>query len=243
MANILKPVKVKRTAFTFHLNPSDTKQYIHDCVNTGSDSDLFQDPHIETAFYDEGMEAAGAIDEAITACHLAPTKGNQQLIGDRVSEGVLWLHKYSDKVEVIANDEANRTTREEAATNITLSYLTVQKLKSFKKGNPETPEVTATNVGSGKIDVQIVNGAAYQPTQTTYIVVEARMGAVISILRGQLEIKMRETGHIIVKTAARKGKYTHFTGLIPGVEYEVYAYAQNGKQQVSQLSQPAIVKG
>ncbi len=243
MATTLKQVKVKRTVYGDNRNPSEVKQYIGNCVDTGSIATLFKNPGIITAFYTEGSNAEAAIQAAIDAHGITPTTANKNTINDKVTLGKLWLDNYSSQVEVISNDDANRTTRVEAATNISHSYLTPQKLNATKKGIPQVPIVTISNVGAGKADARIINGVDYQPSQTTYILVEVAAGAAISISGGQLIIELAHAGQVIVTTAARKGKFTHFTGLKLGITYELYAYAQNGKSQVSALSIPVPVSG
>ena len=135
----LKKVKVKRTVYTNQKNSSNVKQYIIDCVGMGSVADLYSNPDIPTAYYNLGTGAATAIQTAINDWKQAPTKGNLDIIDDKVVLGKAWLDGYADRVEPIANLDANRTTRQEAATNIALSFLTPQKLVSTAKGVPETP--------------------------------------------------------------------------------------------------------
>jgi len=241
MAVILKEVKVKRTIYTFNTTPAFIKQYIDNCVNAGSRSDLFKNPNIAAGFYDEGNAASGAIRDAINKHALFPTKANYDLIFVKADFGRMWLNRYAGKVEVIANDNANRTTREEAATNILLSYLTPQKLKNAKKGKPEAPEIVAVNITTGEIDARIVNGADYQPSQTTFILIEVAAEATLRFVKDQLMIEATNKGQVVVKTAAKKGKYTHFVGLNSAL-YAIYAYAQNGRNQVSELSKPVFVR-
>jgi len=239
----LKKVKVKRTVFTRQKNAANVKQYIIDCVGMGSVSDLYSNPDIPTAYYTSGTNAATAIQTAINDHALAPTNGNLNTINDKVVLGKTWLDGYADRVEAIANLDANRTTRQEAATNIALSFLTPQKLSSTAKGVPEIPKVEAENVGTGMIDVRIVNGVDYKPSQTTLIMVEESADAVITLDNGQLKVEMRGAGQLIVKAASNKGKLTRFKSLKPGEKYVVYAYAQNGKNQVSDLSTAEFVIG
>ncbi len=239
----LEQVKVLRSIFSVEINAALVKEYIDNCVHTGSAATLFKDPHITNAFYSEGIDASNGIENAIKVCALAPTTGNKNTIIVKMEIGKLWLNNYSDRVEVISNDDANRTTREEAATNIMQSYLTPQKLRRAKKGKPEAPIIAVENVGTGKVDARILNGVDYKPTQTTYIAVEAAAGASVSLSGNQLNVEMTSAGHVVVKSAAQKGKLIHFTGLKPGIEYLIYAYAQNGKNQVSPLSRVMKVRG
>ncbi len=243
MATNLKEVKVKRTVFTKSTNPDEVRSYVTNCADTGSAATLFKNPHILTAFYTDGTAAAAAIQAALDAHALAPTTGNKNIIATKVVLGKIWLDSYANQVQVISNDDANRTSRLEAAANITLSFLTPQKLTATKKGIPEVPIVTIANVGTGNADARIINGVDYQPSQTTYILVEIAAGATISISQGQLRIKLTNKGEFIVMTAAQKGKFTHFTGLTAGTDYHLYAYSQNGKSQVSALSVAVPVTG
>ena len=239
----LKDVLVMRTVFTEISNAHKVKQYIKNCVKMGSDAALYKNPNILTAFYDDGTSAEEDIQTAIDDHTLSPTKGNLGKIHSKVIDGKTWLHDYADKVETIANDDANRNTRFQASVNLLLSFLSSQKLNNSSKGNPEPPEIWAKSTGNGNADVKITNGKDYDPAQSTFILVERAAGAVIKIIKGQLSIEMANNGHLVFKTVGKKGKHTHFTGLKSGVEYAIYAYAQNGTHQLSGLSTVVYVRG
>ncbi len=223
--------------------PAKVKAYIDGAVATGSAATLFKNPHIATIIFTNGTAAGVAIQSAIDLHTLTPTEGNHKAIFDRAYDGEIWLNDYSDLVETIANEPANRTTQDEAATNILLSYLKHQKLDYAPKGTPETPELKVKNVGTGKVDVEIINWVSYKPSKTTIIMVEVSTGAVISLVVDELMIELTVKGQIVIKTSIGKGRFSHFKGLKPGVKYAVYAFSQNGKTQISELSEPIFVKG
>jgi hypothetical protein len=243
MPVIIKPVKVKRSVYANETNAGITRQFIIDCVKMGSASSLYEDPNIGAAYYSAGTSAATAIQTAIDDYGNAPTTGNHNTIIDKADLGKIWLDGYADKVETIANADANRSTRIQAATNITLANLTPKQLVFSLKGIPATPIVRATTVGSGKIAAEITNGVDYKPSQTTFIVVEETAGASFTFVEGQLIIEMANKGQVVIKTRAMKAKYTNFTHLKSGVKYAIYAYSQNGKNQISDLSEPQFVNG
>jgi hypothetical protein len=243
MANIIKKVKVKRMVYTFNTSYSFVQQYITNCVSLGKNSILYQPPNIPLAFYTKGTNASGAMQAATTKCAAVPTNANKGIKKVKKTAGIAWLNEYSDLVEVIANDDANRSTRHEAATNIAEAYLSSQKLANSSKGNPETPKISAVNKGNGRVDVGILNGADYKPTLTMFIIIEKAAKAKLTINNGQLSIEMETVSHIVFKVASDKGKYTHLLNLKPGVPYEIYAYAQNGKNKLSALSTAANVTG
>ncbi len=239
----IKNVKVKRTIFTkLKKNPDSVKIYIDGCKATGSSAALYSNPAITTSFYTAGVTASNNINTAKTEYSKSPTKGNRDTWLTKGQEGIDWLNSYSDKVEVIANDDANRDTREEAAANIGLSYLTSQKLKADNKGIPAQPLLAAENAGTGNIKVQVLNGTDYKPSQTTFIAIESSSIATISLDGPVLKIEFSSGGSVKTVAANGKGRYILFTGLKPGADYDVYAYAQNGKKQIGKLSAKAVAK-
>jgi len=248
-STVLKPVFVKRTIYSKISDPETMEDYIVDCVGMGSEADLFESPSIATSFYTQGTNAAAAIETAREAHSMAPTKGNLKQVKLKMGEGVVWLNNYADKVEVISNDDANRTSREAAAGNILLSFLTPQKLEKLPKGDPETPELQGKNVGTGKIKVEITNGVTYKPSQTNFIAMELPKedsdlaDPVVELKDGQVKITFSAPGEVITQSTSGKGRFTTLTVTNSGSRYAIYAYAQNGKKQVSQLSEPINVKG
>ncbi len=236
MAVKIRKLLVKRMEFTTIRNPGKLIGYMDASIASGMQYYLYEDPHISLDFYNEGTDAMEAIKDAIKARKKAPTKANKSAVKTKMKLGKIWLKAYSDKVEAIANDEANRSTLEEASVNIMQSYLTPQKLIKTKKGDPEAPEITAKNVGTSAIDVKIVNGIDFKPSMTNFILLEKDMKATIDLIDGVLYINQEKKGQIVFKSANAKGRYTHFRRLKPGVEYDIYAYSQNGKDQISRLS-------
>jgi len=238
----LKDVLVKRTIFTKEYHPVVIKQYIINCVSIGSDDTnvLYKNPKITTAFYDEGSQAAIKIADAITLAGKIPLETNKSAIIDRMVDGKAWLDLYAGKVEVIANDPANRTTREQAATNIMASNLTQQKLANAPKGNPEKTKLAGKVVGLGAIDIEILNGVEYNPSQTTIIAIEKSAGGIVTLVNGVLNIVTTNRGQVVIRAASNRGSFTHFTGL-NNVPYEIWAYGSNGKKQTGLLSDKITV--
>ncbi len=211
-------------------------QYIMDCINFALASSMYEDPHIEAAFILEGMEAIEAIQLAVNKYVKNENKANLSDRRNKVAEGKRWLDRYADMVEIIANADANRDTIQQAGTNISASFLTPRKIVNAGKPNPEEPELFGKTVGSGKVNVKVLNGATYKPMMTHFILLEKTMNAKIVLKNGALFIEIEKMGQVVCKTANSKGKFTHFTGLKDGVEYDIYAYAQNGNEQISKLS-------
>jgi hypothetical protein len=243
MSTTIKNVLAKRGVFTKLKKAVDVRKYVNDCVNTGSDDTLYAPPAISTVFYGLGTTAGVDLKTAEDALEAAPTDANKTNVKNKIVLVKNWLEDYSDKVEVIANDPANRTTREEAKANIQYSFLTSQKLASESKGTPKTPLVSAGTVGKGKIDAEIINGADYIPNQTTFIAIEKSALESIQLINGDLKIVLRGAGDVVIKSALLKGKFAHFTDMKSGVEYAIYAYAQNGKKNVSDLSEAVYANG
>jgi len=244
MAEIIKDVTVKKTVFTTNNSPSGIQQYVTNCISIG-DADtnvLYKHPAITTVFYAEGTLAASKIADAITLAASIPLDANKSAVIDRMVEGKLWLDSYATKVGIIANDPANRSTREQAATNILASNLTPQKLTHNRKGNPEKPKLSGTNIGIGAVDIEIVNGVDYDPSQTTIIAVEKIAEATVELVDGVLKIDLVNKGQVRIMAVSQKGKLTHFTGINKG-DYTFYAYASNGKKQLSLLSDSINVSG
>jgi len=243
MAIILKKVKVKRMVYSFNTTFTFVNQYITDCINVASSNAMYASPNIDAAFYTKGTNTATAMETAQSKYTSAPLSANLSKMKNTKKAAIVWLHNFSDKVELIANDDENRDTRNEAATNIAAAFLTAQKLANASKGKPKTPEISTTNIGSGKVDVEILNNADYNPTLTMFVIIEKSAKAKLTLNNGQLSIEMENISHVIFKVASEKGKYTHLKDLKRGVEYEIYAYAQNGKNKLSDLSNASVTWG
>ncbi len=247
---LLKNVLVKISIFMLMRRATVLKQYVEDCVSTGSAATLFKDPHITTVFYASLTNAAIAIQSAIDICTLAPTKGNKKAIKDAMAAAKLLLVSYANQVVVIANLPINAPTREVAATNIAQSHLTSQKLASSKKGNPAKPKFTAINEGTGTVEVEITNGSDYQPSSITIVAVEqASLVApivpdpIVSLVGGELVVQSFMAAHVVTLSFDGKGSFGTFNSLKSGVRYKIYAYAKNGKKQISPLSDGVLVNG
>ena len=245
---LLKIVKVKRGTFTLMQNAGDVRDYIDNCVGMGSTAVLYKNPAIATAFYNQGIAASDAITQALKDYKQVPTTGNLGLIADAKADGIIWLEGYADKVEEIANADANRSTREQAHTNIQLSFLTPQKLASSSKGIPETPTIQGTITGPKTVLIEVTNGESYIPSQTNFLLVELPAftsldspDPVVELIDGQLNVK-GATGEVITKSVSGKGKSTKIKFSNPAARYAGYSYAQNGKKLVSDLSAVIIIK-
>ena len=242
MASKFRKVSALKTAFTYIKKAAKQVEYITNCVSTGSASVLYADPDISNDFYDEGTAAAEEIKAAMEIHRLAPTDANLKTIADKRKIGNLWTYSYVEKVEIIANDDANRDSREEAATNISHSFLTPQEIRKGKKGKPKEPILTAEFINSRDVFVELQNGKTFKPYNTIYVIVSLPASdseikrPEVSIVEGQLKIKSYGPSEIFSQTADGKGAFTTFKNLISGVDYMVFAYAQNGKKQCSGLS-------
>ena len=242
MAYKLRSILVKRMIYTRIYIASAFLQYLKNVILSGSNCELYCDPFIPTSFYDEGTLIADDLERSIEKHHSAPTKGRLKIVKNIVVRGKEWIHEYANKVEVIANDNANRNTLEEAVANISISYLTPRKIVKSRKKLPPKPIITGKYFSPGRIDVKIMNKAGYNPMFTNFIVVEKSLKAIVSIENGELIIVMDGKGQVRTQTANGKGKLVHFTGLKASEVYEIYAYAQNGNKMCSRLSQLITVK-
>ncbi len=236
MANILKSVLAKRMIFTRINVPIKINTYIFACIRIGSESYLYCNPYITTTFYIEGMAAANALKTAISKYNLNPTKKNLKIIKSKIVKVKIWLNSYADKVEVIANDDANRDTPAEASINIAHSFLTSRKLLKNRKGKAPKPKLSWKRSKGDGIIVEIINGKTYNPMQTHFILVESSMNATGTIADGEVIIEQKQMGQIIFKSANAKGRFTHFKRIRSGVKFDIYAYSQNGNNNCSELS-------
>ena len=232
---------VKRMKFSRIRDAAKLRQYLIYCVEWGSKNILYEDPIIATSFYQEGIDLIADLKCAIDNYVNAPLKANLLIRRNLVLRCKIWLNSYADKVETIANDDANRTTVQEAGSNISASFLSHRKIGKTSKRKPEQPELFAKFFGYGRMDVEILNGAAYKPMMTHFILVESSMNAIVELRDGALFIEQERKGQIVVKTVNAKGRYTHINGL-KSVSYDLYAYAQNGNENISRLSAKITVR-
>ena len=244
----LKLVMVLITVFTEETDAKTLRDYIKNCYDKGTVATLFKDPNITAAFYALGLIAYEALRDAITAHDLNQSEDNENIMKDKMALAVLWLRSYASQVQVISNLPANCTTREEAATNIGLSYLTAQKLSSSTKGQPETAVITAKYLGDGIIEVIIVNGISFNPSSINIIAVgvppvtdPATPNPVITLNDGQVIVTCKVAVPMISKSLSGKGKTQTLSGMNTCPSYLVALYSQNGAKLISFLSNIVLV--
>jgi len=246
---LLKLVTVIITIFTRETNHFKLRDYIKNCIATGSIADLFKDPKILAAFYAAGTFAYNALKGAIDVWELDQTEDNLKIVKDKMALAVIWLRGYASQVQVIANDPANCTTREEAATNIALSFLKAQKLTKTKKGNPDSPAFSAS-ITNGVINIKITNGPAYKPTTINFIAVPvppvtvpATPLPVVTLDRanGQVSVASKVGIKTVTKSVSGKGQSAKIANMNYSPSYNLYSYAMNGNKQISDLSAPILV--
>jgi hypothetical protein len=168
----LKLVLVLITKFTSERDQDKLKDYIWNCLLLGMAAPLYESPAILAAFYASGNDAYDALALANSNYDANVTPENLKIVKAKMALVVLWLRSYASQVQVIANLPANCTTREEAAINIGLSYLTAQKLTASKKGTPQIPSLTGKNIGIGTIEVAVTNTVDFNPSSINFIAVE-----------------------------------------------------------------------
>ena len=249
MAN-LKPVSPKMTAFSEMTNSEKLQNYLDNCITKGSAEPMFEDPHISNTFYGEGTDISDALKLARKNYKDAPIESNLLIKDDKMSLAKLWLKDYASKVMPIANDPMNCTTREEAATNITLSGLMAQKLGRSAASPPETPVLIGLNIGVGMAKIDIVNGSTFHPKETIFVAVSKAPitipptpDAVVTLVEGQLKMSADYKLEFFLLTIDGKGKTVIFKELAPNLFYEFYAFSKDGKKLVSALSAGIPVKG
>lgn len=245
----LKFIKVKTTVFSRIEDPAQLRQYVIDSIEKGSISALYMDPNILAAFYSDGVDRAKDIQLAIDAHALSPVASNETAIKNKMALAVLWLKDYSKQVEDIANLPANRTTVEEAATNIQISFLTNQKLESESSSKPDVPLFTVSSKGNGGIGAMITNGDAYKPKRACFTAIQmpdatvpATPDPIVTLINGQLKIITAGNAEVITKTISGKGRTTTLNASNTGKSYIVYVYTQNTDKLVSDLSAGIIIK-
>jgi hypothetical protein len=239
---ILKPVLVKTTIYSEITDPVELRQYGLDCVTTGSTYILFKDPAITTAFYASITLACGAIQTAINTHTTSPTEGNKAAIGVAMDALILILDSYALQVETISNLAVNAATREAAYANILLSFLTPQKLNANSKGDPQILELRVTDLGGGKAEVEIMNGADFDPSSIVVFAVSQpattlppTAAPIVTLSSGQITMLSAIAVQMISMSVQGKGRKMIFTGFTKGVNYMFYGYSQNGKKQISLL--------
>jgi len=247
MARIKKAL-VKRSDYSAIVVHADLLAYIAACIATGSVATMFMNPHITTLFYGAGTTAKTALFDAMEVYKASPTTPNLETVQDKMILVIIWLDGFSDQVETISNDPANRTSREEAVTNITHSYLTPQSIVRVPKTKPLKPTFTAAPHGAGGIKVDLSKGFA-ETKVTVYVAVELPVGLVtpipppvVTVVEGQLSVDCSVPVHVATLTLTGKGTTAIFKNLKTGISYNIYCYTLNGKLLVSDLSLPVLVK-
>ena len=247
-------VRVLLTKFTKLIDGREGREladYLWGCLTDGMAAVLYENPHILTAFYTEGNDAWDALDLAIRNWQAAPTENNLNIVKDKMALAVLWLRSYAAQVQVIANLPANCTTREEARTNIGLSFLTAQKLSNTSKGDPVTPEVTGKNLSTGKAQIKIINTIDFDPRCSIFILVSKAPltephtdDAIVELdEKGQIKISAAYDVEVFMIHLDGKGRTANFQGLTPAWGYDGYCFSKNGNKNISELSEPVVVYG
>jgi hypothetical protein len=238
----LKIVNAKITEFTLITNSKDLLEYANNAWDEGSESTMFGDPKITTAFYASGTAAIGALELAQTNHKDAPTVTNQNIVDDKMALLVIWLTSYSNQVVVIANAPTNCTTREEAATNIGIAGLTAEKLTKTAKEAPIKNVLTGGNTGTGTATVEIVPNPLFGPKSTTFFAVSkapvttpVTPDAVVTLANGQISIVASYVYHFVFLSIDGKGRSATFKTLIPAQGYNAYSFSKNGNKLIGAL--------
>jgi hypothetical protein len=248
---MIKYILILRTAYNLITNGKVMRDLINETISICIVAELYINPNIPTAYYTEGTAVAAAINTAILVHNGAPTPGNNEIIQNKVALGVIWMDGLADQVEVIANADANRTTAEEASTNIKLANMVPQKLTQTIKGTPVTPVITAENVGTGKVAAKNVTPHGDDvPDETFFMAIEmpavtepVTPDPIASITLGQFKVILAAAAEINTINATGKGKTLTFIDLKPGVGYMIIAYTKNGNKFISELSNIVYVQG
>lgn len=246
---VLKLVAVLISIFTKQTDGPKLRDYLSNCLTDGMASILFANPAILAAFYTAGNTAYDALALAISNYETNDSTGNGRIMRAKMALAVIWLRSYAAQVQVIANLPANCTTRQDAADNITTSFLTPQKLTSTEKGNPATPLFNAKFV-DGVLVINITNGEAYKPTSINFIAIAvppvtdpATPNPVVSLVQATATISVVSSVavHMVSRSFSGKAKSAKIAGATLAPSYLLVGYAQNGNKQCSLLSAPILV--
>lgn len=222
---VIKPALVKISEYSFITDPTKFKDYMNDSIRTGKASDFYKDPNITTVYYNAGKVLADAIKTAVDKYTDAPIDANKERIEVAMASGLVWMNGYAAQVQVIANLPANRATQDEAATNILQSFLKYQALTKTMKSTPENPELSGKVVaGPGAINVNIVNGATFNPLRTVIVSVSEPLltnpitpPSIVNVVDGQLNIETFGPSTISVNVIPGKGRLAKFKSLVTGI--------------------------
>jgi hypothetical protein len=236
-------VDILRTDYSEITDPTEMIQYVTNRVNAGKNSVLYAIPNIGAAVYNAGTSAAAAIQTAIDKYGLAPTKGNAGIIKNKVALAIKWLDSLVALVVPIANDPANCDTRDEAATNISIIGFTPEKLFFSSKGTPQTMKFTATYVGGGIVELDIIMPPDFNPTTITVVAVAIPPVTdpptplpKVSLVNGQVLITAKVFVASFTKTITGKGKSLKLSKMDTCANWNIYMYCQHGNTQISLLS-------
>jgi hypothetical protein len=236
-------VGVITTEYSKITDPAELKQYILDRVSQGSGSTMFGGTNIPAAEYADGTTAAGAIGTAITNRSANPSIPNKRAVIDKMALGVEYLDGLATLAIPIANLPANATTREEAATNITVIGFTPEKLTASSHGIPATATFTAIYVGNGIIELEITNGADFEPAAINVVAVAlppvtipATPPPVVTLSNGQIQVTSKVSVPIITKTVTGKGRGLKLSSMDSNPSWLIYIYSMNGNKLISLIS-------
>jgi hypothetical protein len=249
-------VRVLISIFTQETNAGKLRDYLWNCLTDGMASVLFASPAVLAAFYTAGNDAYDALALAITNYELNDSNRNLRIVKAKMALAVLWLRDYANQVQVIANLPVNVVVRQDAADNISTSFLTPQKLAQSSKGAPEVPVLSGKRGAiEGGIDIEVMNhGVGFNPTSINFIAVlltdtpvtepptPTIPDPVVTLTAGQVLVSSAVATQVASISLDGKGKFISFVGLMSGRRYAIYAYTKNGKKLVSVLSAPIIVQ-
>ncbi len=240
---VIKKAKVKRSTYRDETSSKVLLALIAQVLAAGMIATLFKDPAILAAYYASGVSAKMALDEAINDLKNKTHGGSIETIEAKMALVVIWLDGYADQVEVISNDPANRTTQEEAVTNIGKSGLTAQKIGKNTKGEPIQPEITGKYTGSGVIKIDVANSKTAVYTSMTVIAVSILpvtdppiAQAVVKVLGDQIMVSCAVAVQVLTKTIKGHPILASFAGANSLTGYNVYCITQNGVKLVSPIS-------
>ncbi len=240
---VIKQGKVKRSGYREETNHGKIVALISKCLAAGRGAVLYKDPNISALFYSDGDDAKEALEKAMSDYKNRTNGGSILNIENKMALVVIWVDSYADQVEVIANDPANRTTQQEAVANIGLAGLPAQKMGKNTKGKPAKPVLTGEYFSGGILKIKLTNGRAYQFTSITYVAVSippasdpAVAPAVVTITGDQVSVKCAAAVQVMSKTIKGKSRTAKFVGADPLLSYNIYAFTQNGKKLVSEIS-------
>lgn len=239
----LQYVYIKRTIYSDITDGATMRQYVLDRISNSASSLLYGVPAIATGVYTAGTAVAAAIQTAITNYGLNETKVNFDIIKAKIALAIIWLDSLTMLVEPIANNPLNCSTREEAAINIEIAGFKAEKLIAGSKGVPDTALFTAEYVGNGIIDVDIANGADFNPTNVIIIAISIPPITTpptplptITLVNGQAIVVSKAGVTVISKTLSGKGRTVKLYGMDTCSSWMIYIYCMNGNKLISLLS-------